>query len=574
MEAVRHTADELHAPDDQAIEWGLKATIGNGYLATRMDSDIMYVAGVFNGVSAAETDASSVFSAACIIAGIAVCCLCVIGIAICRRERADRAMLAAVLSFSLLGAYWLSFGLAVEQPWAVSRFMLAPSLHLNKWAIAFTSVLSVIGASGAVAMHLVCDRSRSRRVSESRSRGASCDEGAVPPTSSTLEVDGDAQTLLRQPGMLHLLSGGQRGRFLLFGGATVAMGLLCASLICCGIGVLDSILHVRPFPSGQLRAWQAAAVFAGSVTLLLAGALVKIALPHASGRRLCAVFALALLNAIALLVAAANGPRVLTHRAALPNPLGIGLCAGFVANGSTLDLRGARYVRRSLAPGGGLAEQRWYAHRDKDRSGLMVLEIENVGGVNISCQVTGGLRVAVATADVGLETQWQSIPLPGGATSEVMVLSGATYEMETKSTPRTTVAVVATSPPTDALTLAPGQSAYLLASVATSLESTDPVRSATAAYRTAFPQASSLFASHAAAWSELWRSGLEVEGGREDVARAVNSSLYYILSSIREDTPYSLSPGGLASDACEPTRSTTSAQHLSHHLSPPPQPNT
>ena len=58
-----------------------------------------------------------------------------------------------------------------------------------------------------------------------------------------------------------------------------------------------------------------------------------------------------------------------------------------------------------------------------------------------------------------------------------------------------------------------------------------------------------LYSEHRAAWETLWESGLEVTG-RPDVAAVVNSSLYYLLSSVREDRAHSLSPGGLASNGC------------------------
>jgi trehalose/maltose hydrolase-like predicted phosphorylase len=59
---------------------------------------------------------------------------------------------------------------------------------------------------------------------------------------------------------------------------------------------------------------------------------------------------------------------------------------------------------------------------------------------------------------------------------------------------------------------------------------------------------SSLKSEHILEWSRVWSSGLEVQGDLH-LARALNSSLYYILSSIRDDWDYSLSPGSLSSDA-------------------------
>jgi len=60
-------------------------------------------------------------------------------------------------------------------------------------------------------------------------------------------------------------------------------------------------------------------------------------------------------------------------------------------------------------------------------------------------------------------------------------------------------------------------------------------------------QPTSLLNQHIAAWNGIWASGIEV-GGKLGLAQVINSSIYYILSSVREDWPRSLSPGGLASN--------------------------
>lgn len=39
------------------------------------------------------------------------------------------------------------------------------------------------------------------------------------------------------------------------------------------------------------------------------------------------------------------------------------------------------------------------------------------------------------------------------------------------------------------------------------------------------------------AWNNIWSSGIEV-GGNLGLAQAINSSLYYILSSVRPDWPH------------------------------------
>jgi hypothetical protein len=59
--------------------------------------------------------------------------------------------------------------------------------------------------------------------------------------------------------------------------------------------------------------------------------------------------------------------------------------------------------------------------------------------------------------------------------------------------------------------------------------------------------AGTLRASHVEEWANtLWSSGFDTD--RRDVALAVNTSLYSILSSLRPDRPFSTSPGGLAND--------------------------
>lgn len=59
-----------------------------------------------------------------------------------------------------------------------------------------------------------------------------------------------------------------------------------------------------------------------------------------------------------------------------------------------------------------------------------------------------------------------------------------------------------------------------------------------------------LFASHVAAWAEVWASGFEIEG-RGDVAKIANASLYSLFSSARPDRPFGLSPGGLTAGYCK-----------------------
>ncbi len=57
-----------------------------------------------------------------------------------------------------------------------------------------------------------------------------------------------------------------------------------------------------------------------------------------------------------------------------------------------------------------------------------------------------------------------------------------------------------------------------------------------------------LLSRHVSAWGQVWSHRIEVSGDLT-LAQAVNASAYYILSSIRADWPWSLSPGGLGSNS-------------------------
>lgn len=239
-----------------------------------------------------------------------------------------------------------------------------------------------------------------------------------------------------------------------------------------------------------------------------------------------------------------NGPngtfKSPSHRAAVTAPLNLRLAGELSANGSALDLRGAVYRRRSAR-----LEQRWYAHRA--RRHLLVHELQNLGADNAAATLTGGVAAGITKKDIKFALSAANVTRPDGTRVEVDVMVGATRVTESPSASKVTVAVVSTRVPRTAFVLTPGATRSFYAVVRTSLDAADPKADALAEFA-ALPSASDLAASHADAWRALWSGGLEVEG-RPDVARAINASLYYILSSVRADTPFSLSPGGLPSNA-------------------------
>eukprot|EP01126_Amoeba_proteus_P038187 TRINITY_DN3972_c0_g1_i6.p1 TRINITY_DN3972_c0_g1~~TRINITY_DN3972_c0_g1_i6.p1 ORF type:complete len:488 (+),score=70.62 TRINITY_DN3972_c0_g1_i6:811-2274(+) len=98
------------------------------------------------------------------------------------------------------------------------------------------------------------------------------------------------------------------------------------------------------------------------------------------------------------------------------------------------------------------------------------------------------------------------------------------------------------------MVLTEGERRVLIFSFCTDLETTNPTTTAIASLlvaRTITPE--QLFQSHADLWKNLSDPGVHVTGNLE-LSQAINSSNYYILSSVRDDWHWSLSPGGLASN--------------------------
>jgi trehalose/maltose hydrolase-like predicted phosphorylase len=82
----------------------------------------------------------------------------------------------------------------------------------------------------------------------------------------------------------------------------------------------------------------------------------------------------------------------------------------------------------------------------------------------------------------------------------------------------------------------------------TALTSPDPAGSAVSASRdTAARGWDAIFAEHAGAWSDLWRSDIQISG-QPELQSWVRSNLYALWSSIREGADTSISPVGLSSD--------------------------
>jgi len=206
-----------------------------------------------------------------------------------------------------------------------------------------------------------------------------------------------------------------------------------------------------------------------------------------------------------------------------------------------------------------LLEQRFYAHRS--RPSIMVMEY------SATWSASGPETVVVAFDSNPLETgQYPDFTAVSNSTESFVDVMGQvvayrTWEGQTVSAEPTAqrvgVAVAAVAP--DVVVLSRGKTYAMLASFSSQEGGPPPRLAAAEGLKKAWGDLSgsdsqdglaglaAVRAEHERAWADLWRSGVEIEG-RLDVQRAAMSSMYYILSSLREEFPFSLSPGGLASN--------------------------
>lgn len=198
------------------------------------------------------------------------------------------------------------------------------------------------------------------------------------------------------------------------------------------------------------------------------------------------------------------------------------------------------YMKRTLFDVHTILEQKVYAHRQ--RKGIFVIEFSLSGSPSINQTISLNVNPGDPSTDIDFKTT---------RTTTQVIRTGLIREQEEDYTPRIQVALVHTLVPSS-LTLKGGDKVALLFSFATTLDvrpQLDPVFVAGKSYSEAAALSpDQLYSEHTALWHQLSASGVFVKGNLE-LAQAINSSNYYILSSIRDDWNYSLSPGGLASNS-------------------------
>jgi hypothetical protein len=233
-----------------------------------------------------------------------------------------------------------------------------------------------------------------------------------------------------------------------------------------------------------------------------------------------------------------------------------------------LDVRQATYYRRStLAPSPKGActaasarsctnaavnvtiEQRWYAHRA--RPAVLVHEVQILPNASAASQDPLFAVLTLENTSGGDSADLTLAPSTTTPPAGTAMRCGSTRVAETNASALQSLCILTTLLPSPALQV-PSSAAFAtyfhFTVVRTSIETApgDLEAATIAEYSAALGAASAgrLHAEHVEEWDQtIWASGFETDRG--DLAAAVNSSLYAILSSVRNDREFGLSPGGL-----------------------------
>jgi len=221
--------------------------------------------------------------------------------------------------------------------------------------------------------------------------------------------------------------------------------------------------------------------------------------------------------------------------------------------GEALDVEQATYLSRTHDPPGAKGvqvDQRWYAPLQEPTMLVHEIELWNRGEEEkkVDMRQWGDKTSWSFNADLAPK---ETVEKFGFTRSNTHAVAGETKAAEINN--KTSFALVANRAP-EFVKLLPHrrETIYAITVVVTTLNSTDPLASALRTLsqftRNNFAAARKLHGEHVAAWRRRWDYGRIEVSGDLALAQVVNSSLYYIRSSIRHDWPHGLSPGGLSSD--------------------------
>ncbi|CAF1386310.1 unnamed protein product [Adineta steineri] len=272
-------------------------------------------------------------------------------------------------------------------------------------------------------------------------------------------------------------------------------------------------------------------------------------------------------------------------KARIPSPIGGSITSGqLIASG--LHFEKATFTRRYKLDDS-IVEHRVFISRNL--KSVMVLEFSVVSST--SKNVTFSFS---STFDPLNQTHNTETTCTGGSGVEIDIKFTFNSNLSTPSMNvyegillsqddhnRSLYITICTQQPNETITISSASSLQLISTLASSIDfGIDPIDQKTVTleainrFDEALTKRNNLFIEHVHAWQNLWKSGIDIEPIEDqsfassrifldtnndtiittfsralDIAQHINSSLYYLLTSSRDDWPYGISPGGLASQS-------------------------
>ena len=235
------------------------------------------------------------------------------------------------------------------------------------------------------------------------------------------------------------------------------------------------------------------------------------------------------------------------HLAMVPSHLAVRIANASVF-ACAIDLERGIYLRRSRLASA-VVEQRWYAHRTRKSVLVMELELLGAAGAEAAAVATVGLQLhSIGDFMTNIDVAWTEVDESTG--SKMWQRAGHTKQNEDGSVPGTLRLAYVSSAVPASLELTAGSPVSFFGvgeSSITARGQSSPLQRAVATWNALDSMAAGdkagLAKGHAEAWAELWHlATIEIDTDRVDIQRAVNSTLYGMLS-LHDESDTSPFPG-------------------------------
>ena len=255
-----------------------------------------------------------------------------------------------------------------------------------------------------------------------------------------------------------------------------------------------------------------------------------------------------------------------SHRARIPATFAITL-TNTTTTGTLIDMKEGSYLRRGIVGNSDVTyELKWYAHRQKKHLYIMELTVQFDDSSPDSVVLTFQNNAGLPSEDINFESKsynfdQQTVTLQCGFTTIPETSDSSTIEVCMASTDVPSTLEITRKEHNKIFTF--------ITAVHTSIDDNYSTKTTqlqqqhgdennlseitlsclfkNMKLQQESSNSSPLYLSHVQKWDELWQSGIEIMNSDPtyDIGIAINSSMFAMLSSVRDDWPHGLAPGGL-----------------------------